>query len=101
LTTEEASYAMKKTKLTDEQIAFVFSQAEIGTRDGGGRRKMGIFEAILITTGKRSFMVSILCHSWSICKRIMTGTTIAYKSIMGVNLYRRYWISGPMKIVWC
>ncbi len=36
---------MKKTRYTEEQIAFALKQAETGTRDGEVCRKMGISEA--------------------------------------------------------
>lgn len=36
---------MKKTRYTEEQIAFALKQAETGTRVGEVCRKMGIFEA--------------------------------------------------------
>ena len=36
---------MKKTKFTDQQIAFALRQAETGTRVGEVCRKMGISEA--------------------------------------------------------
>jgi putative transposase len=36
---------MKKTKFTDQQIAYALRQAETGTRIGEVCRKMGISEA--------------------------------------------------------
>ena len=39
---------MKKTRYTEEQIAFALKQAETGTRDGEVCRKMDISEAIFI-----------------------------------------------------
>ncbi len=44
---------MKKTRYTEEQIAFALKQAETGTRDGEVCRKMGISEATFIT-GRRN-----------------------------------------------
>ncbi|AJK13154.1 transposase family protein [Yersinia pestis str. Pestoides B] len=44
---------MKKTRYTEEQIAFALKQAETGTRVEEVCRKMGISEATF-TTGRRS-----------------------------------------------
>ena len=44
---------MKKSKFTDEQIAFALCQAETGTKVSEVCRKMGISEATS-TTGRRS-----------------------------------------------
>ena len=44
---------MKKTKFTDEQIAFALRQAETGTRVGAACRKMGISEATFYNWKKK------------------------------------------------
>ena len=44
---------MKKTKFTDEQIAFTLRQAETGTRVGEVCRKMGISEATFYNWKKK------------------------------------------------
>lgn len=44
---------MKKTRYTEEQIAFALKQAKTGTRVGEVCRKMGISEATF-TTGRRN-----------------------------------------------
>ncbi len=44
---------MKKTRYTEEQIAFALKQAETGTRVEEVCRKMGISEATF-TTGRKS-----------------------------------------------
>lgn len=44
---------MKKTKYTDEQIAFALRQAETGTRVGEVCRKMGISEATFYNWKKK------------------------------------------------
>jgi len=44
---------MKKTKFTDEQIAFALCQAETGTRVGEVCRKMGISEATFYNWKKK------------------------------------------------
>ena len=44
---------MKKTKYTDEQIAFALRQAETGTRDVEVCRKMGISEATFYNWKKK------------------------------------------------
>ena len=44
---------MKKTRYTEEQIAFALKQAETGTRVGEVCRKMGISEAILYNRKKK------------------------------------------------
>ena len=44
---------MKKTKFTDEQIAFALKQAETGTRVGEVCRKMGISEATFYNWKKK------------------------------------------------
>lgn len=44
---------MKKTKFTEEQIAFALKQAEIGTRVAEICRKMGISEATFFNWKKR------------------------------------------------
>ena len=44
---------MKKTKFTDEQIAFALRQAETGTRVGEVCRKMGISEATFYNWKKK------------------------------------------------
>lgn len=40
---------MKKTRYTEEQIAFALKQAETGTRVGEVCRKMGILKPLFIT----------------------------------------------------
>lgn len=45
---------MKKTRYTEEQIAFALKQAETGTRVGEVCRKMGISEATFYN-GKKKF----------------------------------------------
>ena len=44
---------MKKTRYTEEQIAFALKQAETGTRDGEVCRKMGISEATFYNWKKK------------------------------------------------
>ena len=44
---------MKKTKFTEEQIAFALRQAETGTRVGEVCRKMGISEATFYNWKKK------------------------------------------------
>jgi putative transposase len=44
---------MKKTKFTEEQIAFALRQAETGTRAGEICRKMGISEATFYNWKKK------------------------------------------------
>jgi putative transposase len=44
---------MKKTRFTEEQIAFALSQAETGTRAGEICRKMGISEATFYNWKKK------------------------------------------------
>ena len=44
---------MKKTRYTEEQIAFALKQAEIGTRGEEGCRKMGISEATFYNWKKK------------------------------------------------
>ena len=44
---------MKKTKFTDEQIAFALRQAETGTRIGEVCRKLGISEATFYNWKKK------------------------------------------------
>ena len=44
---------MKKTRYTEEQIAFALKQAETGTRVGEVSRKMGISEATFYTWKKK------------------------------------------------
>lgn len=44
---------MKKTKYTEQQIAFALKQAEIGTRVGEVCRKMGISEATFYNWKKK------------------------------------------------
>ncbi len=44
---------MKKTRNTEEQIAFALKQAETGTRVGEVSRKMGISEATFYTWKKK------------------------------------------------
>ncbi|ECG4553809.1 transposase, partial [Salmonella enterica subsp. enterica serovar Senftenberg] len=44
---------MKKTRYTEEQIAFALKQAEIGTRVGEVCRKMGISEATFYNWKKK------------------------------------------------
>ncbi|HBX1817800.1 TPA: IS3 family transposase, partial [Klebsiella pneumoniae] len=44
---------MKKTRYTEEQIAFALKQAETGTRDGEVCRKMGISEATFYNGKKK------------------------------------------------
>jgi putative transposase len=46
---------MRKTRFTDEQIAFALRQAECGTSVGEVCRKMGIAEGTFIT-GRRSLV---------------------------------------------
>ncbi len=46
---------MKKTRYTEEQIAFAVKQAETGTRVGGVCRKMGISEATFYIYGLPPF----------------------------------------------
>ncbi len=46
---------MKKTRYTEEQIAFALKQAETGTRVGEICRKMGISEATLYIYGLPPF----------------------------------------------
>lgn len=45
---------MKKTRYTEEQIAFALQQAETGTRVGEVCRKMGISEATFYNRKKKS-----------------------------------------------
>lgn len=47
---------MKKTRYTEEQIAFALKQAETGTRVGEVCRKMGISKATFYT-GRRNSLV--------------------------------------------
>jgi putative transposase len=49
----ERYFAMKKTKFTEEQIAFALRQAETGTRAGEICRKMGISEATFYNWKKK------------------------------------------------
>ncbi|EGA5118808.1 transposase, partial [Salmonella enterica] len=44
---------MKKTRYTEEQIAFALKQAETGTRVGEVCRKMGISEATFYNCKKK------------------------------------------------
>ena len=44
---------MKKTRYTEEQIAFALKQAETGPRDGEVCRKMGISEATFYNWKKK------------------------------------------------
>lgn len=44
---------MKKTRYTEEQIAFALKQAETGTRVGEVSRKMGISEATFYNWKKK------------------------------------------------
>ena len=44
---------MKKTRYTEEQIAFALKQAETGNRDGKVCRKMGISEATFYNWKKK------------------------------------------------
>ena len=44
---------MKKTRYTEEQIAFALKHAETGTRDGEVCRKMGISEATFYNWKKK------------------------------------------------
>ncbi len=46
---------MKKTRYTEEQIAFALKQAEIGTRLEEVCRKMGISEATFYIYGRPPF----------------------------------------------
>lgn len=50
---------MKKTRYTEEQIAFALKQAETGTRVGDVCRKTGISEATFYIYGLPSF-----CKHW-------------------------------------
>ncbi len=47
---------MKKTRYTEEQIAFALKQAETGTRVGEVCRKMGFLRPLFIT-GRRNLPV--------------------------------------------
>jgi putative transposase len=50
---ERRRFAMKKTKFTDEQIAFALKQAETGTKVAEVCRKMGISEATFYNWKKK------------------------------------------------
>jgi len=50
---------MKKSKFTEEQIAFALRQAETGTRVGEGCRKLGISEATFYNWKKKFGGMSI------------------------------------------
>ncbi|EEK4519446.1 DDE-type integrase/transposase/recombinase [Salmonella enterica] len=61
---------MKKTRYTEEQIAFALKQAETGTRVGEVCRKMGISEAtkrlpVRIQTDNGSELISKSLDKWA------------------------------------
>jgi putative transposase len=53
LSSNKEASAMKKTRYTEEQIAFALKQAETGTRVGEVCRKMGISEATFYNWKKK------------------------------------------------
>ncbi|OBR80418.1 transposase [Klebsiella pneumoniae] len=61
---------MKKTRYTEEQIAFALKQAETGICVGEVCRKMGISEAIFIIrreircSGRKLNLNCVVCGNW-------------------------------------
>ena len=98
----ERHIAMKKTRYTEEQIAFALKQAETGICVGEVCRKMGISEAIFII--RREIRCSGRNWTWIASSAATGGWKSAAEKACGYKTYR-VGVSSPSVVpsqwTWC